>query len=131
MKYFLSIVGCVLLLSACASAEKIVMYDEQSDKAREIKQQLEKTKEVEKANVVEIDDEILVAVQTKPLNSFKERKTAKKLQDKLEEKWPNYDILVSSDFKLYWETSKLIAEKDRQRVSEKVKELKKLAKEES
>lgn len=121
----------MLLLAACTQNEKFAVYDEQSDKTKEIKQQLEKTKEVDKANIVVTDDDILIAIQVKPWISFKERKVDKKIQDQLKKDMPQYDILVSSDFKLYWETSKLIGEKDRQIVNQKVKDLKKLAKEET
>ncbi len=132
MKQFLSILGCVLLLAACTqSNEKIAVYDEQSDKTKEIKHQLENSKEVDKANIVVVDNEILVAIQVKPWLSFKEQKTEKEIQERLKKEMPHYDILVSSDFKLYWETSKLIDEKNHQTVNQKVKDLKKLAKEET
>lgn len=131
VKRFLSVLGCVLLLAACTQNEKITVYDEQNDKTKEIKHQLENSKEVDKANIVVIDDEILVAIQVKPWLSFKEQKTEKEIQERLTKEMPHYDILVSSDFKLYWETSKLIDEKDHQNVNQKVKDLKKLAKEET
>lgn len=131
MKRFLGIIGCVLLLAACTENEKITVYDEQSEKTKEIKHLLENSKEVDKANIVVIDDEILVAIQVKPWLSFKEQKTEKEIQEQLKKEMPHYDILVSSDFKLYWETSKIIEEKDYQTVNQKVKDLKKLAKEET
>lgn len=41
------------------------------------------------------------------------------------------NVLVSSDFKMHWETQKLLEEEDEKKVTDEVKKLKDLAKEET
>ncbi|KYG90840.1 YhcN/YlaJ family sporulation lipoprotein [Metasolibacillus sp. FSL H7-0170] len=131
VRRFLSVGICVFLLSACGAKEQIVAYDEQDEKTIEIKQEIEKMNNIHKAKIVVTGQDILVAIEVKPWQSFKEQKIARELQKKLEEKWSHYDVLVSSDFKLLWETDKLMSEEDEQKVNEKIEHLKKLAKEET
>ncbi|WP_042471264.1 YhcN/YlaJ family sporulation lipoprotein [Bacillus ndiopicus] len=131
VRRFLGIAICLLLLSACGAKEKIVAYDEQDEKTKEIRQEIEKMNNIHKAKIVVVDSDIIVAIEVKPLHSFKEQKIASDLQKKLEKKWEHYDVLVSSDFKLLWETDKLMSEQNKQKVNEKIEHLKKLAKEET
>lgn len=131
VRRFLSVGICVFLLSACGAKEQIVAYDEQDEKTIEIKQEIEKMTSIRKAKIIVADSDIIVAIEVKPLQSFKEQKIAQNLQKELEKKWEHYDILVSSDFKLLWEADKLMTEQSEQKVTEKIEHLKKLAKEET
>ncbi|MEC1178796.1 YhcN/YlaJ family sporulation lipoprotein [Metasolibacillus meyeri] len=131
VRRFFSVVICVLLLSACGAKERIVAYDEQDAKTIEIKQEIEKMNNIHKAKIIVAGNDILVAIEVKPLHAFKEQKIARNLQKELEKKWEHNDVLVSSDFKLLWEADKLMAEQNEQKVTEKIEKLKKLAKEET
>ena len=78
-----------------------------------------------------VEDQLLVAIQAKPWLDYKKTKIEKNLKKKLEEILPEYDITVSSDFKLYWEAQKLITEEDSEKVKKQLNKLKKLKKEET
>lgn len=123
----------MLIVSGCNAEEKITMYEQTNakDKQEQIKKQLEEAKEIEGANILVVYDEIFVALQVKPWKKFTKKKIEKKWQDKLKKAFPNDKVHVSTDFKLHWESAKLIEQKDQQQVIEKIEELKKLAKEET
>ncbi|MEK4228506.1 YhcN/YlaJ family sporulation lipoprotein [Solibacillus sp. FSL H8-0538] len=123
----------LLLLSGCGSEQKVSIYQSvnDSEKESEVKEMLEQSEDIEQANVIFIDEELFVALQVKPWKKFKKKKIENKWQKKLEEQYSNLQVLVSSDFKLFWETTKLLEEEDRQKVTEKIDVLKKLAKEET
>lgn len=122
-----------LLLTGCSSQEKVAIYQSvnDSEKKSEVKEMLEKSKDIEQVNVIFVNDELFVAMQVNPWKGFKKKKIEKKWQKKLEKQYPDLDVLVSGDFKMFWESTKLLEEKDRQKVTDKVDKLKKLAKEET
>lgn len=78
-----------------------------------------------------VEDELLIAIQVKPWLGFKEQKVEKRLQKEIEEKYPDLNVLVSSDYKMHWETQKLLEEQDEKKVTDELKKLKELAKEET
>lgn len=92
---------------------------------------IKNTEEVYTGTAIFVEDELLVAIQVKPWLGFKERKVEKRLQKEIEEKYPDLNVVVSTDYKMHWETQKLLEEEDQKKVSEKVDKLKKLAKEET
>lgn len=122
----------ILLLCGCAEQQKIALYEETNatEKQQQIKGQLEEAKEIDAANIVVLYDEIFVALQLKPLHKWNKQKIEKQWQKKLEEQFPNGTVHVSADFKLHWESTKLL-ERDPGEVMNKITELKKLAKEEA
>lgn len=125
--------GCFILLAGCGREERVEMYQHIDDKGKktELKEMLEKSKDIDQANVILVGDKLLAAIQVNPWKRYKKQKIESEWQKKLEKKYPNLKVVVSTDFKLYWETTKLLEEKDRQKVTDKIDSLKKLAKEET
>lgn len=126
------LVICLLLVSGCGAQSKIATYEQTNatEKQQQIKAQLEEAKEIDIANIVVIYDEIFVALQVKPWQKWNKQKIERSWQKKLENEFPNDTVHVSTDFKMHWESTKLL-EQDQGKVIDKVEQLKKLAKEET
>ena len=133
MRILLTIFLIPFILAGCNDEQKITVYQSvyDTEKESEVYDMLEQSKDIEQANVIFINDELFVALQVKPWKGLTKEKIEKKWQDKLEKEYPDLQVVVSSDFKMFWESTKLMEEEDRQKVSEKVDKLKKLAKEET
>lgn len=123
---------CLLLVGCTGETEKFVVVDEysSSEESTSLEDELKKEKYVERAVALFVDDELLIVVQVNPLQKWRKGKVEEKLQKKYEEKYPDYQVLVSSDYKIYLESINLIEKEDPDLVK-KVKELKDLAKEET
>lgn len=123
---------CLLLVGCTGETEKFVVVDEysSSEESTSLEDELKKEKYVERAVALFVDDELLIVVQVNPLQKWRKGKVEEKLQKKYEEKYPDYQVLVSSDYKIYLESTNLIEKEDPDLVK-KVKELKELAKEET
>ena len=132
MKKGLLLIG-ILLLAGCGERDKVMMYPNQGDEqqAKEIQKVLEKADEIEKANVLFLQNELFVSIQLKPFDKWNKKKHEKKWKEKLEKDFPNETVHVSTDFKLFWESTKLLEEKNQQKVMDEIQKLKKLAKEET
>lgn len=120
-------------LIGCSNEQTVQILDESGDeeKRAEVEKIIKNTEEVYTGTAIFIEDELLVAIQVKPWLGFKEQKVEKRLQKEIEEKYPDLNVEVSSDYKMHWEAQKLLKEKDQQKISEKVEKLKDLAKEET
>ncbi|MER1984538.1 MAG: YhcN/YlaJ family sporulation lipoprotein [Solibacillus sp.] len=123
---------CIFLLVGCGEQEKFATYEQTNmeEKQQQIKGKLKEAKEIEAANIVVIYDEIFVALQVNPWQKWNKQKIEKRWQKKLEKEFPNDTVHVSTDFKLHWESTKLL-EQDQGKVMDKIEQLKKLAKEET
>lgn len=122
----------MLLLVGCNEQEPFALYKQTNaqDKQQHIKAQLEEAKEIDAANIVVVYDEIFVALQVNPWRKWTKQKIEKQWQKKLEDEFPNDKVHVSTDFKLHWESTKLL-EQNQQQTLDQLAELKKLAKEET
>lgn len=120
-------------LYGCSNEQTIEVSDYAADEEEKsgVESLIRNTDEIYTGTAILVDDELLVAIQVKPWLGFKERKVEKQLQDEIEQQYPDLDVLVSSDYKMHWETQKLINEKDSKKLSDEVKKLKDLAKEET
>lgn len=123
---------CVLLLTGCGAQEKIATYEQtnMAEKQQQIKAELAEAKEIDAANIVVVYDEIFVALQVKPWQKWSKQKIEKNWQKKLEQEFPNDTVHVSADFKMHWESTKLL-EEEQGKVLDEIEQLKKLAKEET
>lgn len=118
------------LLSGCGEKEKFVIYGS-SENEKDVESIL-KEDYVEKTTVIQYDDSMLVAVQIKPWDKWRKTKLEKKLQKKFDKKFPNKEVFVSADYKIYYEANKIKKDKVENNIlSDKITELKKLAKEET
>ena len=132
-KIMLAVCCCAVLAGCGDSKEKLstfyATYDD--EKASRIEDVLQQEKDIEHANIIFIEDKILVAMQVKPWLRYKKQKIEKKVEEDLKRKIPDADLIVSTDFKLHWESEKLIEENDKEKLSDEIDQLKKLAKEET
>jgi len=118
------------LLSGCGEKEKFVIYGS-SENEKDVESIL-KEDYVDKTTVIQYDDSMLIAVQIKPWEKWRKAKLEKKLQKKFDEKYPNKEVFVSADYKIYYEANKIKKDKVENNIlSDKITELIKLAKEET
>lgn len=121
----------ISILSGCAEKEKFIVYGSPQNEA-ELEQVLKEEKYVEKTTVIQHEDNMLVTVQIKPWDKWKKAKLEKKLQKKFDELYPDKEVFVSADYKIFYEANKIKKDKlEDEKISDKIKELKKLAKEEA
>lgn len=121
-----------LILVGCNQEERTIEVNEMNETdANEVKQIMENYEEIYGGRAIIVDDQLLVAVQSKPWLDYKKTKIEKNLKKQLEERLPDYEVTVSADFKLYWETEKLLDETDEEKIVKKVEKLKKLKEEET
>ncbi len=123
-----------LLLAGCSGNEKTIeVYDVFDDAGNrvEVREVLNSNEDIYSGTAIFADNQLLVAVQAKPWLDYKKEKIEKELTKQFEEKFPEYDVLVSADYKLFWEANKLVNEEDQQKVIDQVKKLKDLKKEET
>lgn len=128
------VVACfVLLLVGCGEREKVFVYQSVNDEKnkQEIQHLLKEASEIDEANVIFLNDELVVALQVKPWEKWRRKKVEENWGKKLEENFANLKVTVSTDFKVFWETSKIMQESDQQTVHDEIQSLKKLAKEET
>ncbi|BDH60905.1 hypothetical protein MTP04_10350 [Lysinibacillus sp. PLM2] len=122
------------ILVGCSSNEKtieVVDVLDDAEKREEVREAMNNNNDIYSGTAILVDDQLLVAVQSKPWLDFRKEKIEQDLQTQLEEQYPDMNVLVSADFKLYWEANKLVNEEDKQKVSERVEKLKNLVKEET
>lgn len=133
MKKLAFVLFVPFLLFGCSKEQSIQTADASIDEKDrlEIEDMVKSKKEVYSGTVILVDNELLVAIQVNPWIGFKEQKVEKRLQKEIEEKYPDLDVVVSSDYKILWESEKLLKEEDEQKVSDEMKKLKELAKEET
>ncbi|AVK86905.1 hypothetical protein C3943_04535 [Lysinibacillus sp. B2A1] len=118
------------LLSGCGEKEKFVIYGS-SENEKDVESIL-KEDYVDKTTVIQYDDSMLVAVQIKPWEKWRKTKLEEKLQKKFDEKYPNKEVFVSADYKIYYEANKIKKDKVENNIlNDKITELIKLAKEET
>jgi len=121
----------LFFLMGCNDEKTLEVNTTSGQEAEEVTTILENEEEIYSGRAIFVEDQLLVAVQAKPWLDYKKTKIEKNLKKKLEERFPEYDITVSSDYKLYWEAKKLLDEENSEIVKEKVEKLKKLKKEET
>ena len=123
----------LLLLAGCSEQEKIRSYSKTSNEQlkHQIAQIMKENDAIESANIIALENELFVAMQLKPFSKWKKQKIEKQWQQKLEKQFEENVVLISADFKLYWESSKLLDESNEQKVLEELHRLKKLSKEET
>lgn len=123
----------LLILAGCNDREKVVTYEltDNVQNQQEIKKLLKEDHAIEQANLLVIEDELFVAMQLKPLKKWNREKIEQDWKKKLEDKFSDSKVNVSADFKMFWESTKLMEEKDQKKMLKELHALKKLAKEET
>ncbi|MEK4253262.1 YhcN/YlaJ family sporulation lipoprotein [Ureibacillus sp. FSL K6-2830] len=131
MKKLLLPIFISILLVGCNDEKTLEVNNANGEEVKEVAAIIKNEDEINSGRAIFVEDQLLVAVQAKPWLDYKKTKIEKNLKKKLEEILPEYDITVSSDYKLYWEAQKLLKEEDSEKVKEKLEKLKKLKKEET
>ena len=101
------------------------------DELGKIEQLLIKEKAIDKATIIAIEDEFMVAIRLKPWLNYKKRGLESDLKKKLEKIVPKEKIAVSSDFKLYHESKKLLKKENTKEAKKDLEKMKKLMEEET
>jgi hypothetical protein len=90
--------------------------------------------QIKGAVAVEGGKHLLVAYQLTHFDRFRSKEIEGKVQKALEEKFPNYDVILSGDLKIFWETQKLAKNEknlSEKKMKEKILNLKKLKEEQT
>lgn len=130
---FITVTFLLFMLSGCVEAsEKFVVSDEfiTTENSVELKKELEAEKYVERAIAIFVQDHLLIAVQLSPWQKWQKTRIEERLQKKYEKQYAHYDVLVSTDYKIYLELAKLNEKQDGE-LDEKITQLKSLAREET
>ena len=133
LRMMLPLLVCLTLLIGCTEKEKekFIVYGSPQNEA-ELEAVIKEEKAVEKSTVIQYDDKMLVAVQIKPLKKWNKTKIEEKLQKKFDEKYPDKEVIVSADYKIFYEANKIKKNQlEDNKLSDKITELQKLAKEET
>ena len=132
-KILLAVCCCVVLVGCGDTEEKLSTFyaTHDNEKASKIEEILGQEKDIGHANIIFIEDKILVAMQVKPWLRYKKKKIEKKVEEDLTKEFPSSDLIVSTDFKLHWESQKLIDKNSKEKLNDEVDQLKKLSKEET
>ncbi|MEK4285568.1 MULTISPECIES: hypothetical protein [Ureibacillus] len=120
-----------VFLFGCNDEKTLEVNSMNGQEVEEVTTIMKNEDDIYSGRAILVEDQLLVAIQAKPWLDYKKTKIEKNLKKKLEESFPEYDITVSSDFKLYWEAQKLITEEDSEKVKKQLNKLKKLKKEET
>ena len=99
--------------------------NEESEKAEEL---FKNDKRVTSAVTVFHEDDLITGVSLKTFSRFKKGKIEKELKKKMEKLYPEKDVTVSADSKIWMETNKLIDSDDKKDNGKKIEKLKSLIK---
>lgn len=133
-KILISICSIIISLSACNQkneenntrlallkttnpAPKAI--DHKKDLAERVEHEIEAFDEIYDVAVIQGKKKILVAYKVKHLDRFQMKKIEKKINKKLEDQYPKDDFIISSDYKIFLETVKLINKMNDPKFSEK------------
>jgi hypothetical protein len=94
----------------------------------QVKQLLNKQKEVSNAKAVNLENELLIDVEINQMDRFRIKEIEKKLKKITEEKFPNHKVTLSTDKKIFLELDELEKQVNQQNISKKKleKELKRI-----
>lgn len=130
MKKIMFIVPVLLLLTACSNEREAAIYPAVDSSGLE--QILNKQDTINGYTSISNEEDILVAIDIKRMKRFNKEKIEKNLKKKIEEKFPDKEILVSGDLKLRWEIEKVIDEQlESEKLTKTIEEIKSLSKEET
>ncbi|MBB5325519.1 hypothetical protein HNQ34_002620 [Anoxybacillus tepidamans] len=102
--------------------------------AQQAVEQVKARKEIRDAVAVNTKNKLLLAYQVKQMDRFRMRQIEKDVKQQLELLFPDHDIIVSSDLKLFWKTDELRGkiQKDdmnERKLDKQIEKLKKLSEE--
>ncbi|MBZ5751050.1 YhcN/YlaJ family sporulation lipoprotein [Metabacillus litoralis] len=94
----------------------------------QVKQLLNKQKEVSDVKVVNSDKELFIAAEIKHMDRFRIKEIEKKLKKLTEDNYPNHNVTLSTDMKIFLELDELEKKVNEKNMSKKKieKELKRI-----
>lgn len=122
----------VLLLSGCVRPENGVQI--QNDTEVDVKKAEEVFENEERlVSTVAIfhEEDILSGVTVKTFSRFHKEKIEKELKEKLESIYPDFDVTVSADGKIIYETVKLLRQEQEGPLTKEIEKVKSLLEEET
>ncbi|KIL50217.1 hypothetical protein KP77_15920 [Jeotgalibacillus alimentarius] len=98
----------ILFLTGCAAFEQtgpvhVKIHDSENGTVKEVAQRIEDTKELYDSVVVAADSTLVVSYKVKHMNRFQMKSIEKKMKSWLTEKYPEKEIVLSSDYKIFME----------------------------
>jgi len=123
-------VFAVILLSGCSGSGFRIDNNSSEDHAK-AEEVLGNDNRLTSAVTVFHENDLLTGVTLKTFSRFKKEKIEKELKKKLEKSYPELDVTVSADSKIWMETNKLIESDNKKDQGKKIEELKSLIKEET
>jgi len=87
--------------------------------ARKAAKRVEKMREIKDAIAVNTNEKLLLAYQVKQMQRFRLKQIEKDVRKELKKQFPDHDIIISSDIKLFWKTEELIQKMEKKDMSEK------------
>lgn len=100
--------------------------------AKQAEQEINKMKEVEKAAAITSDGKLLLAFRVTQFNKFRIKGIEKKVEERLKKRFPDKEVIASSDLKLFIETEELkknLEKTSRENLTKKIDNLNKLKEE--
>lgn len=128
----MSLCVMVLLLSGCVRPENGVQI--QNDTEVDVKKAEEVFENEERlVSTVAIfhEEDILSGVTVKTFSRFHKEKIEKELKEKLESIYPDFDVTVSADGKIIYETVKLLRQEQEGPLTKEIEKVKSLLEEET
>lgn len=121
----------VCLLAGCSSKVgfKTVNTTEADEKQAEAI--LKEDSRIKNAVLLIHDDRLIAGLRVNTFERFRKRAIAKEMTDRFKELYPEMDITVSADSKIFMETNKLIEQQNKEQYTKEMKELSQLVKEET
>lgn len=130
MKKLMYVILIFLVMTACSNVEKDVSYPDSS--TAQLEQVLKKQEAIHGYKSVMNNGDLLVAVDIKRMKRFQKEKIEKNISKKLEEQFPDREVLVTSDIKVKWEIEKIIEKQlEKQELTDSIEQIKSLSKEET
>ncbi|MGX1900584.1 peptidoglycan-synthase activator LpoB [Thermolongibacillus altinsuensis] len=123
-------------LNLTQTSTKETAHRDDQNVAEKAVQIVKQKREVNDVLAVNSEKKMIVAYKVKHLERFRMKKIEKAIRKELEKNFPNYEIIVSSDLKLFWKTEELKQKLEKKRLDQKkldkeIDMLKKLSKEQT
>ncbi|KIL47432.1 hypothetical protein [Jeotgalibacillus campisalis] len=112
MKKWIYTFPLMMLLGGCAMFEKVgpselIIHDTHEEKVHIINEKLQKSEELYDTIIIAGEDKILVSYKVHHMNRFHMKKIEKKIKKWTEEEFPDQEVDVSSDYKIFLESYNL------------------------
>lgn len=127
----LGLIIVVLTMLAGCSENGIRIHNDSSEDATKAEKVFMQDSHLTAVVTVFHENDLLTGVTLKTFSRFKKEKIEKSLKEQLEKLYPELEITVSADSKIWMETNKLINSDHKKDMSEKIDKLKLLLKEET